>query len=184
MKKTRLYNPLLVAAVFSTFFAHTAMASDGTITFNGKITANTCTVKLDNNGTGTGSVTLPTISINALPSNNSVAGTTQFKINLSGCSITEGASVSTYFEPGATVNAAGRLSNSTGSSSGIDIQLLNADYAIIDASKPSSSQNDKKVAMAVSDTSAALTYYAQYHSNGAPTAGTLITQVNYTVAYD
>ena len=41
-------------------------ASDGTITFTGGVTANTCTVKVNGAGTGDGTVTLPTVSTSAL----------------------------------------------------------------------------------------------------------------------
>ncbi len=183
MKKTRLCTPLLVAAL-GTLFAHSAMASDGIISFNGKITANTCTVKLNETNSASSTVTLPTIAATALPNNNDVAGITAFKIELSGCVLTEAISVSTYFEPGSTVNAAGRLINSTGDSEGVDIQLLNKDLGVIAAGQESDSQNDVIVSMASDALTATLAYYAQYYRTGPITPGTLETKVNYTVVYD
>jgi len=53
-----------------TAFAASAMAQ-GTITFSGQVTANTCTSKINGAGSGDGVIVLPTAQIAHFPTNNS-----------------------------------------------------------------------------------------------------------------
>lgn len=55
----------LFAWVLTSTFAVSAMAADGTINFNGKVTDTTCSIAV-NGGTGNATVTLPTVSSNSL----------------------------------------------------------------------------------------------------------------------
>ena len=185
MKNPCFYKRLLIAAL-GIFCWHAALASDGTITFNGRITANTCAATLNETAQTSSTLTLPTVSSTNLSSIGDVAATTQFDIHLANCTITQAANLTTYFEHGPTVNPAGRLSNDTGDSAGVDIQLLNADGAVINASKDGGLQGDKEVAMPTgANQTAILTYFAQYYRAGASiTPGTVITHVDYTVIYD
>lgn len=176
---------LLLTAIAGVFVANSAMAADGTIDFSGEITANTCTVVVDNSSTGSGTIVLPVVAAAALPMNGSTAGTTAFNIHLSNCSISDAATVTTYFEPGAYVNADGRLSQSTvGGASNVEIQLLNSDQAVMQLHEPAGSQNDTGVAMVLGDTVATLSYYAQYYATGLVTAGPVTSQVSYSIVYD
>ena len=90
-----------------------SQAADGTITFTGQITSQTCTIS--GNGAGKNlTVTLPTVSTSALATAGTTAGRTPFNIALSNCTPNSG-NVSTYFEPGATVDTAtGQLVNASG----------------------------------------------------------------------
>ncbi|WP_145515786.1 fimbrial protein [Yersinia aleksiciae] len=171
---------LLIAAIAGVFIAQSAIAADGTITINGQITDTTCGIAV-NNGTKDATVTLPTVSASALSTINSVAGTTPFNIVLSGCTGTTMNNAYAYFEPGAKVETAtGRL-NSDGTATGVQVRLLNKNSAPILVG--SASQGG--VVEDITGGGATLNYYAQYYANNAAVgAGTVITQVDYTIVYD
>ena len=170
----------LIAAIASVFIAQSAFAVDGTITINGQITDTTCSIAV-NNGTNDGTVTLPTVSANALSSIGSVAGTTPFNIVLSGCAGSTLNNAYAYFEPGPTVETStGRLNNSSGTATGAQVRLL--DKVSMPIVVGGTSQGG--VVEDVSGGGATLGYYAQYYANSAVTAGVVATQVNYTIVYD
>lgn len=178
MKKL-LLSAVLVATLGA---ATTASAADGTINFIGAITAKTCTVKLNNGTTGgNGSVTLPTVSTGAFSGLASTAGQTAFTINLSSCSTV--ATAATYFEPGATVNSAGRLNVTTGGATGVDLQLVLGDGATPVVVGASASGVGSAT---ISSGSAALTYFVRYYQNSAtaPTAGAANSSVAYSMIYN
>lgn len=174
-----------VALIVSSVFAANALAVDGTITINGKITDTTCTVSV-NGGTADATVTLPTISATALPNVNSTAGATPFNISLSGCTGTSLSTASTYFEPGTFVDTStGRLNidgTVADAATNVQVQLLNANRdAIVAGASVAAGQND--VAVDISSGSGTLNYYAQYYATGAVGAGSVTTQVDYTITY-
>ncbi|MFA3760600.1 fimbrial protein [Yersinia sp. 2544 StPb PI] len=171
----------LIAAIASVFIAQSAFAADGTITINGQITDTTCGVSV-NNGTKDGTVNLPTISASALSSVNSVAGTTPFNISLSGCTGATLNNAYAYFEPGAFVETStGRLNNNSGTATGVQVRLLDKSSTAIMVGGASQGG----VVEDISTGDATLGYYAQYYANsGTVGAGTVVTQVDYTIVYD
>jgi major type 1 subunit fimbrin (pilin) len=158
-----------------------AFAADGTITFNGNITAQTCTIS-GNGGGPSFTVTLPTVSTSALPTAGSIAGRTPFNIALSNCSPDSG-SASTYFEPGATIDmATGRLQNTSGTATNVEVGLLNKDFSTIVLGAAQTSQNSQSAA--ISGGNATLNYFAQYvATNGAAGAGSVNTSTLYSIIY-
>lgn len=165
-----------------------AKAADGTITFNGKITGQTC----DINGNGTGSkdftVTLPTVSKNSLANAGDWAGRTPFSIALSNCSPDTG-NVATYFEPGASVDlATGQLIVDSGANAATNVELglLNGDTTAISVGATTggaNSSNSKSVALAGG--AATLNYFVQYVAyQGASTEGDVASRVQYTIIYN
>nr|WP_244138389.1 fimbrial protein [Burkholderia stabilis] len=158
-----------------------AHAIDGTITFTGTVTSQTCTV----NGNGTGSkdftVALPSVSASALSAAGQVAGQTPFSIALTKCSSPTG-SVHTFFEPGATTDlSTGNLIVAAGGATNVQIGLTNADFSPIKAGAADASQNSK--AVSIVDSGATLQYYARYVATGAATAGTANSSVMYSLVY-
>ena len=182
MKKT---TPKFLAALA---IASTALVSqfasangDGTITFNGNITAQTCTI----NGNGSGAkdflVTLPPVSVTTLANAGQTAGRTRFTIALTNCTPDSG-NAHTYFEPGITTDAAtGYLKLDAGGATNVQIGLLNGDLTEIKAGFPDSAQNSKPAP--ISAGSATLPYFAQYVSTGTATAGAANSSVMYTIIY-
>ncbi len=71
MKQTTLVTTMALASLVS----FGAVASSGTVTFNGKVTDVTCKI---NGGNGDLTVTLPTVPTSALASAGDVAGATNF----------------------------------------------------------------------------------------------------------
>lgn len=177
--KIKLLSALLGAAVLMA--SQTAAASDGTITFNGNITAQTCTINGNGSGSNNFSVTLPTVSTATLASAGQTAGRTPFNIKLSSCTPSSG-NVHTYFEPGPTTDAStGNLVLNAGGATNVQLGLLNADFSAIKAGFADASQNSKSVAITTG--SATLSYYVQYVATGAAGAGAANSSVLYTLAY-
>lgn len=174
---------ILVAAALTCIATQGAFAADGTITFNGSVTAQTCTI----NGNGTGAkdltVALPTVSTSTLASAGNTAGRTPFNIALTACTPKSG-NVHTFFEAGPTINpSTGNLVVASGGASNVEIQLLNvSDQSAIKLGSADASQNSKAVAINSSG-AATLQYYAQYYATGSATAGAANSSVMYTLSY-
>ncbi|MEI6000596.1 type 1 fimbrial protein [Paraburkholderia bengalensis] len=161
-----------------------AFASDGNITFIGKITDTTCQI----NGNGTGNkdftVKLPTVQAPALGTADQTAGRTSFNIALSNCSPATG-TVHTYFEPGTTVDLQTyRLLNATGTgaATNVELELLNSNQTVIKVGATDASQGD--IPQSISSGAANLNYFVQYHATGgAATSGTVNSSVMYSLSY-
>lgn len=188
MKITILASTVAVAMGALMLSPLTARAADGTITFNGNITGQTC----DINGNGTGgkdfTVTLPTVSKSTLASAGSWAGRTPFSIGLSNCSPATG-NVSTYFEPGASVDlTTGQLAVDSGANAAtnVELALLNSDTSQIHVGATTGGADSSgSESVALSSGAATLNYYVQYVAyNGAATEGSVASRVNYTIVYN
>jgi major type 1 subunit fimbrin (pilin) len=157
-------------------------AADGTITFNGSITAQTCTINGNGSGAANFTVTLPTVSVSSLTPGGAPAGRTPFNISLSGCTPNSG-NVHTYFEAGPTTDATtGNLVLNAGGATNVEIGLLNgSDFSPIKAGFADASQNSQSVA--ITNGTATLPYYAEYVATGVPSAGAANSSVMYTLAY-
>lgn len=153
-------------------------SSDGTISFNGKIDSQTCTVKV-NGGDSSATVTLPDISSSRLQTAGQIAGNTRFSIDLSACSVETG-NVYAYFEQGANVNADGRLIN-TGSAKNVELQLLDDAGTVLNAG--STAQTNAPLTKKLVEGAASLNYSAQYYATAAATAGNVISSVTYSISY-
>jgi major type 1 subunit fimbrin (pilin) len=179
--KFKRYGMISAAAAMIFAVPMISHAADGTITFNGSITAQTCTI----NGNGAGSndftVTLPTVSASALSAAGQTAGRTPFNIVLTACTPATG-NVHTFFESGPTTDATtGNLVLQAGGATNVQIGLENADFSPIKAGFADASQNSASVA--INSGAASLSYYAQYVATGAATAGAANSSVMYTIAY-
>ncbi len=117
------------------------LASDGTITFTGAVTASSCTIKINGTGTGDGTVALPTVDTAALTNGaaRTTAAGTFFSVGLSACTAATdiGATpvapttVQIYFEAGPNVDhVTGGLIN-TVAGSNVEVNIYNASAASI-----------------------------------------------------
>ena len=172
---------LIVAAVATGIAAPAAFASDGTITFNGKITATTCQIS-GNGGGSSFDVNLDEVSSTALPTDKATAAPRGFTIALSNCTPASG-NAAVYFEPGATVDTTtGQLLNVNGTATNVELGLLNGDSSVIKLGQNSDTQNVKWAS--ISSGAATFQYYAQYVAKGgAATAGSVKSSVTYSVIY-
>ena len=186
MKNIR-YSMFAAAAALAIALPLAAQASDGTITFDGSITSQTCDI---NGGSRPQDFTvhLPQ-GLSASSLNTAVgatAGKTLFTIALSNC--TPG-SATTIFEAGATVDpSTHQLINTTGNgyANNVQVQLLDGltDQKILIGSQvtsPSNTQGASWVLIAAGN--ATLNYYAQYISTGTVGPGLVNTSVVYDVIY-
>ncbi|MDF3834777.1 fimbrial protein, partial [Cupriavidus basilensis] len=172
--KTKLLSTMIAAGVIA--LSQNALAADGTITFNGSITAQTCTI---NGGVAATNftVTLPPVSSASLASAGQTAGRTPFNIALTNCTGT-GGNVHTYFEAGSTTDASGNLNLDANGATNVQLGLLNSDATAIKAGYADASQNSK--AVAITGGSATLSYFVQYVATGVATAGAATSKVLYT----
>lgn len=180
MKKLAIAASLI--AVFGTVGLAQA-ASTGTITFNGELTANTCDVIVDGQ-TANATVVLPTVSTSQLQTATRTAGDTGFVMALNNCSGTL-ETASAFFQAGASVDAVtGRLLNTTGGATNVSLQLLDASsptQAVIKAGS-----QDQVTAMTYKDVtggSTTLPYIVRYYAEAATTAGTVVSNVVYSIQY-
>jgi major type 1 subunit fimbrin (pilin) len=183
LREVLMYKKLVLsasAAVFAVFTGNSAYASDGTILFNGAVTAATCTVAV-NGGTANGTVTLPTVSSTKLGASGQTAGATAFVINLTAC--TTGKTVNAFFEAGTTVDPlTGNLINGGTPLSNVEVQLLTAAAAPI-AIGTTTQAKDTNINTTTTP-AANLNYVAQYFATGASVAGPVTSSVTYSITYN
>lgn len=177
---------LAIVASLVTAFCSVGLAqaaSTGTITFEGELTANTCDVKVDGQEADA-TVILPTVGTNQLNGPTLTAGDTGFTMALTNCSGTL-ETASAFFEAGASVDpTTGRLKNLTGTAANVSLQLLdasNSGQAVIQAGNANQVVNTTYVD--VSGGSASLPYTVRYYAEAATTAGTVISNVVYSIQY-
>lgn len=149
-----------------------AYAVDGTVTVNGTISAATCTVT-----PSATTVTLPTVSKTALAVAGATAGAVPWSVSVSACSA---ATINTYFEPGSTVNANGRLINS-GTATNVDGEILTSTYGVVNLGAAYGTQGTSPVA--VSASAATQQFFVRYYATGAATAGTFASSFTFTMIY-
>ena len=186
MKKTSLLSTAAAVAGLLVI-APAAHASDGKIEFTGMVTSLTCTI----NGGGANNnfaVALPPVSTTSLAAVGSTAGRTPFAITLTNCTPTGPQNyVSTYFEPGDTVDpVTGQLIVDTGGATNVQLRLLNSgDYSKIVAGAATGSQNSTQAELDASG-NATLNYYVEYAQYGASgaTPGKANSRVFYTLTYN
>lgn len=184
MTNNKLLAALIVAGTaMGAQFAH---AADGTITFNGKIIGQTCTI--NGNGEGPGvtnfTVRLPAVSTSTLNGAGKVAGQTPFNIALSNCTPDTG-NVHTFFEAGPTTDATtGNLILEAGGAENVQIRLLNGGTANTPIKAGFTDAAQGSNAVPLTNGAATLWYYAQYYATGAATAGLANSSVMYSIAYE
>lgn len=158
-------------------------ASTGTITFNGELTATTCDVIVDGQAADA-TVVLPTVGINQLTTAGQTAGRTGFNMALKDCAGTL-KTASAFFEAGSSVDlVTGRLKNVSGDATNVGLQLRDgssASQAVIQAGNSNQTNNTTYVDVATG--SANLPYAVEYYADGATTAGTVVSNVVYSIQY-
>lgn len=177
MKKTSLF----IALGLGVSVANVHAADTGTITFNGELTASTCSVAVDGQ-TENATVILPTVSTSNLSAIGETAGTTAFSMALTDCAGTL-TTASAFFEAGASVDAAtGRLLNTGGDAGQVSLQLKDgANDSVI---KVGSSEQVTNATYADTSTGGAiLPYTVEYYAEDATTAGTVSSSVTYSIQY-
>ncbi|WP_175924601.1 fimbrial protein [Burkholderia latens] len=160
-------------------FADTT-AGDGTVTFKGKVIAQTCQVT-----TKDVTVNMPTVQMQSLGAAGDTAGQERFQIQLTGCAHgdhDEKHVAAAFSNPQADANT-GNLVNIDSSNSAaqkVEVQLLNADGSAITVNDPKSS----KGVVIGDDGTATIPYLAQYYATGAASQGPLTANTTFTLSYE
>lgn len=128
-----------------------------------------CSVNTDSTNL---TVTLPTVSTQALRSSTAVAGRTGFKINLT---CTPGANVSITMSTTKPGTATGTIV-STGTAGNVDVQLLDGSF------NPVTFDTATSLGAAPSGT-LSIPYYAQYYATGSAGAGSVSATATFTMTY-
>jgi major type 1 subunit fimbrin (pilin) len=183
MIKTVLSAALIAGFGVAALAPQVARATDGTITFNGKVLSSTCTVS--NAAGGIVTVTLPDVVKTVFTAQGSTAGLTPFSLNLTGCPTTpSGVVVGASFSGNANIDGTtGAIQNTSGVGySNVEVQMTNASGTAINLST-----TPNPVSATINGSGAAtLSYQAQYYQPTATavTAGTVTTSVAFTLTYN
>ncbi|CAI1665586.1 fimbrial protein [Serratia fonticola] len=180
MKKLTIVASLI--AVFGSVGMAQA-ASTGTITFEGELTANTCDVVVDGQNADA-TVILPTVSTSQLQDAANTAGDTSFVMALSNCSGTL-ETASAFFQAGASVDAVtGRLMNMGAGATNVSLQLLDGSSPTQEVIKVGSpEQVGAMTYKTVTGGSTTLPYIVRYYAEAPTTAGTVVSNVVYSIQY-
>jgi major type 1 subunit fimbrin (pilin) len=198
----RLKRAMVVAGIATTMtLPMSGLASDGTITFTGAVTASTCTLSVNgasNNGTAT--VTLPTVDTAALTGTTpkTTAAGTFFSIGVNDCNAVADIGTGTpaapthvaiYFEAGPSVDqATGGLINTTGAGySNVEVKLYNASGSTVVGTQITPGTGTNQPTTLAIGSGGTQWFYAGYSTSGAgvggATAGAVSTQVTYSLIY-
>jgi len=189
----------LIAAGMATAMAlpMSTQASDGTLTFTGAVTANSCTLKVNGVTGATATVALPTVDTAALSNvaPRTTAAGTFFSIDVSACTAVQDiggtaapSTVQIYFEAGPNVDeTTGGLINTAVGGSNVEVNLYNASGATVVGTqiKPGTPTNQPPTQVATTD--ATHWFYAGYSTacggGAAATAGAVSTSITYSLVY-
>jgi major type 1 subunit fimbrin (pilin) len=151
--------------------------ANGQMSFSGSVLAGTCQI---NGGQNNVAVQLPPVETRLLANPGQVAGNTRFALHLTNC--TPGLTrVSTYFQPGPTVNPQGRLIVDPSGSQNVEVQLRNSANTPMNLAGAQGNQGSQIVG--ITNGQAVLNYSAEYYSLGNTTPGLVNTRVQYTLIY-
>ena len=198
---TMIKRAMIVAGITTAMALPLAsQASDGTITFTGAVTANTCTVNVNGTGAANATVALPTVSTAALTNaaTKTTAAGTFFNMNVSACTGTPlndfggGAptTVAIYFEAGPNVDeVTGGLIN-TVAGSNVEVNLYNASAAAIVGTQVKPGTQTNQPGTQLMSAGGTQWFYAGYSTTGtnglagaAATAGAVTTSITYSLVY-
>ncbi|WP_354692726.1 fimbrial protein [Phytobacter sp. RSE-02] len=155
-------------------------ATNGTVNFSGKLTDQTCQVALNDGSSASGTVTLPTVPKEKLPSKWDQAGSTPFTLKLTGCKAsTTSFGVLAYFPSTSYIQSIGsslgflkNLETGTTAADGVMLVIYKKDGTSetqIHLGKPITDSEYKYTIVAANATSATLEYsvrYINYNTSG------------------
>ncbi|MGQ8776519.1 fimbrial protein [Serratia sp. NA_112.1] len=169
-----------ICAVALTFCATANASTDGKVTFNGELVAETCSIKA---GSEDITVTLPKVAIQRLAAGGQEAGSKTFNIEVEKCptGVTKVAAhfeaiSNTGFDP-ATGNLTNTVRASESPATNVQVRLYNSDD---NSQIPVGSTGHP---FDIVNNTAKMVYSGGYYSTAATTAGKVTAQVQYVLAY-
>lgn len=183
MKKQAKTLALLTVTVLISSYAY---AEDGIINFIGGISTTTCKIEgVIPGGAVNKNVPMQDAGAGSLSAPGKVAMNTPFTITLgstgdAGC--TDGVSVKVHYEATSPqINpATGNLMLTAGGAGGVEIQVLDAKYKVLDLRDPSTNTEE----VVIVNNTAILRYSSQYVATGPVIAGDAKTSVKYSIVYN
>ncbi|WP_254865947.1 fimbrial protein [Pseudomonas fluorescens] len=181
--KRRLMNRTLLAvtALTSILAVSVAQASDGTLNFTGALTAPTCTSSVNGVANVT-SIALPRVAASSLAFAGTIAGATNFTIELSNCDDSI-ATAAVNFEAGPGVDPTTfniRNTATAGAATNVQLRLRNAAGNTLRAGSATQTNNARTP---LTDGAAVLRYSVEYFASAAATAGAVVGSVTYAINY-
>lgn len=153
-------------------------ATQGTVTFNGELTADTCEIAPDSLDR---QVPLPPVAVQTLNVPGIEAGTTGFDLNVENCpaGITQ---VAAHFEAIGSSGLDTATGNLTNASPAADA-ATNVQVRLYDTDQQALAVGSTGTATLIDNGNATMHYFGGYYSTAATTAGPVYAQVRYTLAY-
>ncbi|EEP97025.1 fimbrial protein [Yersinia aldovae] len=185
MKVMRKVNLAVCALALSVASATAFAATDGTVTFNGKLIDETCEVAPTSKDV---KVTLPTLSTQNLKTSGQEAGSTSFVIDVVNCPV-EITKVAAHFE---AINSTGsnpttgNLTNTAATDPAGKVEVRLYDIATNTQIRvgDTGAKFDVIPGASAAPGTASLSYAGGYYATDATTAGTVTAQVQYVLAYN
>lgn len=181
--KTSALSFFAMSLCASLFATEAARASDGDVTFNGKIIDSACTVSgVNGSGNANGTiVTLPDITTGAFDATSKMAGVTPFTIDLTGCDVTTMHNATVHFSGTADTTDTTILKN-TKATNGVGVAILENDgVTLVDINTGTYSKPQT-----LATGSNALKYKAAYKANStvaSVTSGDVQSRAIFDVSY-
>lgn len=160
-----------------------ALAADevtqGTVTFNGELIAETCSIASDSVDR---EVQLPKVSIQTLNAAGTNAGSKGFDLNVENCpeGITQ---VAAHFEAIGSTGVDSSTGNLTNQYQGAGTKATNVQVRLYNSDGQQLKLGETGAAADVTDGKATMRYYGGYYATAATTAGLVYGQARYTLAY-
>ncbi|MEE4411151.1 MULTISPECIES: fimbrial protein [unclassified Serratia (in: enterobacteria)] len=160
-----------------------ALAADevtqGTVTFNGELTASTCSIVSDSVDR---QVQLPKVAIQTLSAAGTSAGSKGFDLNVEKCpaGITK---VAAHFEAIGSSGVDSATGNLTNQYQGAGTKATNVQVRLYNSDEQQLKLGDTGAAATVTGGKATMRYYGGYYATEKTTAGLVYAQARYTLVY-
>lgn len=154
-------------------------ATQGTVTFNGELIAETCSIVTDSIDR---QVQLPKVSIQTLNAPGTSAGSKGFDLNVENCptGITK---VAAHFEGIGSTGVDNSTGNLTNQYQGGGTKATNVQVRLYNSDEKQLKPGDTGAAADVTAGKATMHYFGGYYATAATTAGLVYAQARYTLAY-
>lgn len=179
----RIFKMTLCAMALTTVSTSTLAAKEtqGTVTFNGQLIAETCSIASESVDR---QVQLPTVSIQTLNAAGTTAGSKGFDLNVEDCpaGITQ---VAAHFEAigSSGVNSkTGNLTNDFTSTANVD-KARNVEVRLYNSDEQQLKLGETGAQAPVANGKATMRYYGGYYATDKTTAGMVQAKASYTLAY-
>lgn len=169
----------LCAMALAATSASVLAETQGTVTFNGELITETCSIASDSIDR---QVQLPTVSVQTLKTAGATAGSKGFDLNVEGCP--QGISkVAAHFEAIGSSGVDSVTGNLTNQFTGSATKATNVEVRLYNSDEQPLKLGEMGQEFTVNSGKATMRYYGGYYATGATTAGKVYAQARYTLVY-